>query len=594
MTSNGAYPCNRGLTGRDMEALLAKPIAVRGTNCITSPVHCRTEPPRGAIADLSLHHSLSARPIQSNHFRRLQNHSSVVTATPESSAKSQRPGLNGSSIASKAVGRRGFCSRALGSGDQPAQSGQQEAKSESDKASVSPPEQNMTEVMSESQFWRQLIDRSLGELSSSSGGGVASEVGDQLDVGQSSGKVKGVTAAPELTRTTGSNPPSSSSSAQTPGDSQNLGSTAISPESDSGTPQPAGPSPALEVNGVSSEAPLQPQISAQAKSSLNEGATSSPKAAFKRRETDLRMAPKPGGGVPRRSGPQVAEPLTAEDLENMAQLMGMSVGELERNSAGNGLTFEAAAAGPAGEREAEANAQQEKKLPRGTTTAPPGGRRPHVQEGRRPAPNVVLSRESGASVSSTNLEKVDRSELTKVRQSLNQKLSEANMYNRHLQREISARDAAVNESTLFLGALQTELKTLVEIAKEIAAGGPTPVTRKINGRYIQSHLASRLEDLHSQLAGQLQQVDVVRLREVPVTWLGVAEDVKLMGSFDGWTRGQHLSPETTGSYTLFSSVLQLRPGRYEVKFVVDGKWQLAPSWPVVGEGLSANNLLVVD
>lgn len=34
--------------------------------------------------------------------------------------------------------------------------------------------------------------------------------------------------------------------------------------------------------------------------------------------------------------------------------------------------------------------------------------------------------------------------------------------------------------------------------------------------------------------------------------------------------------------------------RYEVKFVVDGNWQLAPSWPVVGDGLSANNLLVVD
>jgi hypothetical protein len=42
-------------------------------------------------------------------------------------------------------------------------------------------------------------------------------------------------------------------------------------------------------------------------------------------------------------------------------------------------------------------------------------------------------------------------------------------------------------------ALLSSLQALVEIAKEIAAGGPKPMTRKVNGRYVQSHLASRLE-----------------------------------------------------------------------------------------------------
>jgi hypothetical protein len=35
-----------------------------------------------------------------------------------------------------------------------------------------------------------------------------------------------------------------------------------------------------------------------------------------------------------------------------------------------------------------------------------------------------------------------------------------------------------------------------------------------------------------------------------------------MGSFDGWSQGEHLSPEYTGSYTRFSTTLMLRPGRY--------------------------------
>ncbi|MCI30771.1 putative 5'-AMP-activated kinase-like protein, partial [Trifolium medium] len=53
-----------------------------------------------------------------------------------------------------------------------------------------------------------------------------------------------------------------------------------------------------------------------------------------------------------------------------------------------------------------------------------------------------------------------------------------------------------------------------------------------------------------------------------------------MGSFDGWSQGEHLSPEYTGSYTRFSTTLMLRPGRYEVKFFVDGEWHLSPELPV--------------
>ncbi|CAA2999787.1 PTST, chloroplastic isoform X1, partial [Olea europaea subsp. europaea] len=50
----------------------------------------------------------------------------------------------------------------------------------------------------------------------------------------------------------------------------------------------------------------------------------------------------------------------------------------------------------------------------------------------------------------------------------------------------------------------------------------------------------------------------------------------------------------TGSYTMFTATLMLRPGRYEIKFLVDGEWQLSPEFPTVGEGLTQNNILIVE
>nr|XP_023912806.1 protein PTST, chloroplastic-like isoform X2 [Quercus suber] len=74
----------------------------------------------------------------------------------------------------------------------------------------------------------------------------------------------------------------------------------------------------------------------------------------------------------------------------------------------------------------------------------------------------------------------------------------------------------------------------------------------------------------------------------------MAESVQVMGTFDGWSQGEHLSPEYTGSFTKFSTTLTLRPGRYEIKFLVDGEWHLSPEYPTVGEGLMENNLLIVE
>jgi hypothetical protein len=108
-------------------------------------------------------------------------------------------------------------------------------------------------------------------------------------------------------------------------------------------------------------------------------------------------------------------------------------------------------------------------------------------------------------------------------------------------------------------------------------------------------LQNSVEDLSKKLKNESETLSYIRKVSVPISWVGVAEDVKLMGSFDGWTGGQQLSPteSISGGQLEFSTELLLRPGVYEVKFMVDGRWQLASEWPLTGRD-PVNNLLVVE
>ncbi|GMY24708.1 protein PTST, chloroplastic-like [Fagus crenata] len=154
-------------------------------------------------------------------------------------------------------------------------------------------------------------------------------------------------------------------------------------------------------------------------------------------------------------------------------------------------------------------------------------------------------------------------------------------------------DALVNFKSE-LAVLELEVQALVTLAEEIAKSAIPEGSRKINGKYIQSHLLSRLEAVHVKLEEQIKDVDVAQSKEVHLFWTGMAESVQVIGTFDGWSQGEHLSPEYTGSFTKFSTTLMLRPGRYEIKFLVDGEWHLSPEYPTIGEGLMENNLLIVE
>lgn len=180
------------------------------------------------------------------------------------------------------------------------------------------------------------------------------------------------------------------------------------------------------------------------------------------------------------------------------------------------------------------------------------------------------------------------------RSKLLKKLSEANRYNRLLKRELQAKEDALVNFKSELSVTEREIEILARLAEEIAKSDISAGSRKINGRYIQSHLFSRLEAIREKLKEQIKGVEAIEAKEVPLSWIGVAESVQVMGSFDGWSQGEHLSPEYTGSYMNFSATLFLRPGRYEIKFLVDGDWRLSPELPTTGEGLTENNLLLVE
>lgn len=83
------------------------------------------------------------------------------------------------------------------------------------------------------------------------------------------------------------------------------------------------------------------------------------------------------------------------------------------------------------------------------------------------------------------------------------------------------------------------------------------------------------------------------LRCVWVVWPNSASEVFLSGSFDGWTNQWKMEKKKPRSRE-FSLCLKLYPGRYEIKFIVDGVWTVDKLLPIVSSNGFQNNLLVVN
>ncbi|XP_009610612.1 protein PTST homolog 2, chloroplastic [Nicotiana tomentosiformis] len=97
-----------------------------------------------------------------------------------------------------------------------------------------------------------------------------------------------------------------------------------------------------------------------------------------------------------------------------------------------------------------------------------------------------------------------------------------------------------------------------------------------------------LEEKQKRIDGASKALQL--LRTTRIVWHNSASEVLLTGSFDGWTTQRKMDKSHTG---IFSVSLKLYPGRYEIKFIVDGIWKVDPLRPVVHNNGYENNLLIV-
>ncbi|KAA3464988.1 5'-AMP-activated protein kinase subunit beta-1 [Gossypium australe] len=93
------------------------------------------------------------------------------------------------------------------------------------------------------------------------------------------------------------------------------------------------------------------------------------------------------------------------------------------------------------------------------------------------------------------------------------------------------------------------------------------------------------------------------LQEVQLDYTGDGEIVEVAGSFNGWHHRIKLDPKPSSTTKtplesskskIWSTVLWLYPGVYEIKFVVDGQWTLDPQRESTTSGRICNNILRVD
>lgn len=79
------------------------------------------------------------------------------------------------------------------------------------------------------------------------------------------------------------------------------------------------------------------------------------------------------------------------------------------------------------------------------------------------------------------------------RSKLVKKLSEANQHNRFLKRQLKTQEEEITNIKSELAIMELEVQALVNLAEEIANLGIPQGSRKISGKYIQSHLLTRLD-----------------------------------------------------------------------------------------------------
>jgi len=207
--------------------------------------------------------------------------------------------------------------------------------------------------------------------------------------------------------------------------------------------------------------------------------------------------------------------------------------------------------------------------------------------------NPALLGASGAtgSVDARMYEQVEKS-----RARISRRLQEAERANEFLREVAEARQDETTQAAELLREASQEISSAMRLARRTTDAVRFGVDRRDMLQSVHT-LMERLEVLNDVMARGAAAADNMRAREIPVSWESPASEVKVMGSFDEWSSGVELAPDfiEDSVMTRFTGTLKLRPGKYHVKFLIDGEWRLAPDWPMEQDaGGNDCNVVVVD
>ena len=197
-------------------------------------------------------------------------------------------------------------------------------------------------------------------------------------------------------------------------------------------------------------------------------------------------------------------------------------------------------------------------------------------------------------------------QMVTLRTRLNERLAASNKFAKFLEFTLQQRDKDIKHANERLVAAMLEIDSLrsivqdaaeaVEKEQAVGLGEPSVTdTKSVNAVARLETVTRRLDLMSKALKKDVEKIDAACIKTVPIRWVGMASDIRIMGSFDHWTKGVAMSPEhIEGGSNVFVADMNLVAGTYEIKFVVDGIWQTAQEWPTTGDGLDANNLLIVE
>jgi len=223
-------------------------------------------------------------------------------------------------------------------------------------------------------------------------------------------------------------------------------------------------------------------------------------------------------------------------------------------------------------------------------------------------PNSLITKTNSESEMAASQRRLFEQMVT-LRTRLNERLAASNKFAKFLEFTLRARDSDIKHANERLVAAMLEIESLKGIAQDAidaaaidalaATDRPEGGTSRDGTRNVVTArldtLQRRLDLMSKALRKDVETIDAACIKNVPIRWVGMASDIRIMGSFDHWTKGVAMSPEhIEGGSNLFVAEMELIPGTYQIKFVVDGIWQTAQEWPTEGSGLDANNLLIVE